>query len=339
MSKLQDETMNFARRVATFDIDEVVVEDDDGVNFEREYLMGGVQKSDSSSNMNVALLGDHEAKKDITGLRTILFSSLLTIAMGGFIGFSCVREVNHAHHYFLCVLGMGIAFSTIVSGVVSWIGIWRARKKEMNPITLAHSLAVISLYGYISYVCILYYLWKDRIILGNIPMDGVNRQFLSLLSIGAIALLMIFVMVTLSLKWKTGTVFRGTHYFNALVLLGVGVLLVLLGLQTIKKHPQLTLWPVCWSIYSSIAAGGVLTLSSIYAFFVKSRPRLTNFLVLLILNLILASSSYFNYFSAKRSDGSRYQELYMSAIIGIASQIVMAFAFITGFLWRGMLTA
>jgi len=330
--------MNFARRVATFDIDEVVVEDDEGVNFEREYLMGGgVQKSNSTSN--VALLGDYEAKKDLWGLRTVLISSVFVIAMGAFILFSCIKEVNYADHYYLCVLGMAIAFLTIVCGIVSWIGIWRARSRDMNPMTLSHSLAVISLYGYISYICLLYYFWNDRIILGNIPMDGVDRRFLSLLSVGAIALLMIFVIGTLSLKWKTGFVFRATHYLNALVLLGVGGLLVALGLMTIKKYPQLALWPVCWSIYFSVASGVVLSGSSAYAFLVKSRPRLINFLFLLPLNLIFVSSSYFNYFNAGFSDGTRAEELYMSAIIGIASQIVMAFAFLTGFQWRGMLTA
>lgn len=327
--------MNFAQRVATFDIDEVVVEDEEGVNFEREYLMGGgVQKS--NSNSNVALLGDHE---DLMGLRIVLISSVFIIAMGAFILFSCVKEVDYSGHYYLCILGMAIAFLTIVCGVISWIGIWRARSRDMNPITLAHSLSVISLYGYISYICLLYYFWQDRIILGNIPMDGVDRRFLSLISIGAIALIMIFVIGTLSLKWKTGIVFRATHYLNALVLLGVGGLLIALGLLTIKNYPDLALWPVCWSIYFSIAAGFILVLSSAYGFIVKSRPRLINFLFLLPLNIIFVSTSYFNYFSATRSDGSRVEDLYMSAIIGIASQIVMAFAFLTGFQWRGVLTA
>jgi len=150
---------------------------------------------------------------------------------------------------------------------------------------------------------------------------------------------MIFMMGTLSLKWKTGLVFRVTHYLNALVLLGVGGLLIAFGLMTIKKYPQFALWPVCWSIYFSIASGGILALSSAYAFLVKSRPRLINFLVLLPLNIVFVSSSYFNYFNARLEDGSRVEELYMSAIIGIASQIVMAFAFLTGFQWRVMLTA
>jgi len=226
--------MNFARRVATFDIDEVVVEDDEGVSFEREYLMGGgVQKSHSTSN--VALLGDYEAKKDLWGLRVVLISSVFVIAMGGFILFSCTKEVNYTAHYYFCILGMAIGFLTIVSGIISWLGIWRARLRDMNPMTLAHSLAVISLYGYISYICLLYYFWQDRIILGPIPMDGVDRRFLSLLSVGAIALLMIFMMGTLSLKWKTGLVFRATHSLNALVLIGVGGLLIALGLMTVKK--------------------------------------------------------------------------------------------------------
>jgi len=335
MSKLPED-MNFAQRVATFDIDDVV-DEEEGVNFEREYLMGGgVQKS--SSHSNVALLGDHEAKKDLMGLRIVVISALFLIAMGAFVFYSCQREVDYSDHYYFCVMGMSIGFLTIVCGVIAWVGSWRTRYRDMNPMTLAHSLSVVSLYGYISYCCLLFYYWKDRIILGNIPMDGVNRQFLCEISVGAIAILTIFVVGTLSLKWKTGNVYRWTHYLNNVALLSVGGLLIALGLMTIKSYSHLALWPVCWSIYFSIAAGFILFLTSAYGFFVKSRPRLINFLFLLPLNFIFVGSSYFNYFSAIREDGSRAEELYMSAVIGIASQIVMVFAFVTGLQWRKMLT-
>jgi len=330
--------MNFAQRVATFDIDDVVIEEDDGVNFEREYLMGGgVQKSNSTSN--VALLGDHDAKKDLAGLKIVVLSSLLVVIIGGGILFSCTREVNHNEHYKFCVLGMGISFLTITCALWSWIGVWRARKKDLNPMTLSHTLAVLSLYGWITYICLLYYYWKDRQISGQIPLAGVNRLFLVLVSFGAIAILLLFTLGTLSIKWKTGNVYRFTHYLNTLAILGAGGLIIDFGVLTVQKHTNLALWPVCWSIYFSMGAGGLMVLTSLYGFIVRSRPRLINFLVLLFLNFVFVGSSYFNFFTAHKSDGSHYTELYVSAIVGIASQVVMLFAFLTAFQWKNTLTA
>jgi len=297
---------------------------------------GGVQKSVSTSN--VASLGDHDAKKDQAGLKIVVLSSILVVIIGGGILFSCTREVNHSHYYFCC-LGMAISFLTITCGVWSWIGVWRARKKDLNPMTLSHTLAVISLYGYISYICLLYYFWKDRQISGQIPLAGVNRQYLSIVSIGAIAILMLFMLGTLSIKWKTGNVFRFTHYLNTLAILGAGGLMIDFGLVTVQKHPTLALWPVCWSIYFSMGAGGFMFLTSLYGFIVKSRPRLINFLALLVMNIVFVSSSYFNYFTARQSNGSRITELYVSAIVGIASQIVMLFACLTAYQWKNTLSA
>jgi hypothetical protein len=334
MSK--EETMDFARRVSTFDIDEIDSDQSDQLNFEREYLMGGgMQKSGSSSN--VPLL-DREGQKDVWGLRLVLLCSLLAIGMGSTVLFSCIKEVDYSNHYYLCILGMAIAFLMIVSGVVSWLGIWRALLRDMNPMTLAHGLSVITFYGFVSYICILYYYWHDRNILGSIPMDGVDRHWLSLLSVGAIAILMLFVIGTLSLKWKAGGVYRWTHTLNALVLLGVGVVLMILDIMTIKYYRSLAVWPVCWSVYLSMVSGVLMILSNGYGLILKSRKALINYLFLLPLNMIFVSASYFNYFSARLADGSRADELYMSAIIGIASQLVMAFAFVTGFTWRMVLT-
>jgi len=340
--------MDFARRVSTFDIDEHFnndndndnydnVNDNDHLNFEREYLMGGGIQKSGSSGQNVPLL-DPQSSKDRCGLRVVLLCSLLAIGMGGMVLFSCLREVNYSNHYYLCCLGMAISFLMVVSGIVSWLGIWRALLRDMNPMTLAHFLSVITFYGFVSFMCIIYYYWHDRNILGSIPMNGVNRQFLSLLSIGAIVILIIFIIGTLSLKWKTGGVFRWTHTFNALVLLGVGGVLMALDIMTIKYYKPLSLWPVCWSVYMSMVGGALMILSSGYGIILKSRAALINYLFLLPFNMVMMSSSYFNYVNAKMSDGTRADELYMSAVIGIASQLVMVFAFVTGFQWRNMLT-
>jgi len=233
----------------------------------------------------------------------------------------------------LCIVGMSICFATIVSGLMSWIGIWRHQRKEFSPLSFAHGLTLCTSLSIIAFVAMIQYQWVDRINIMKVPQDGVNAITLIYISSGLFAILLLQLCTILALKWKSATVFQLTSATIMLLLLLLSIGLVVLCVMVIDHYPALGKWPICWSIYFAISSGSVLILVCIYAVPIKDRPQLVNVLFLMPLCILLLIPCYFN-LSTSISYSKRLDNLYLSALLGIISQALLASMFILGTVWR-----
>jgi len=284
-----------------------------------------------------------EGNDSIIGrLRFLFFCSLLTISGAGFLLYCAMIEVQYNikntdhpnnHHYNICILGMAVASTVCASGLFCWVGLWRHQRKEYGPLALAQGLVIVGIFGLVTLVGLLYYWWVDRPALGQVPAQGVNKLWLSCISLGLFVMLMIYSCANLTLKWKSAAIFQWSSAAVCFIIFLLSIATVVFAALTIQEFKKFGTWPTCWSVYGAIGVSGITTLTMVYSLPIKDRPQLINILVILPILIGGFATCWFNYYGAYINN-VRIDLLYGSSLLGIGTQALLLFMFVTGMTWR-----
>jgi len=326
--------MNFARRVTTFDLDDEEFEVDlRGADAEeKDTLLGGGGGSSGAS----AYVNEKITESSVGRLRIILLTTVVYMAAAGVLGYSLSREINGAHHrwhYRLSLAGIVSCFLIVVSGISSWIGVWRFRRRDTVPLSIGHTLVMITMFGLVALAVLVQDYWKDRASATSFPLGGVTKNVLCLFCIGLLVVQLVYICTVFSLKWKSAAIFQWSAAAICFVILLLAAALCGLGAVLLQSSTHYSRWPECWSVYGSVGAGAFSFLSMLYALPINKRTQLINVLVLLPICAILLGTSYFNYFESTDT-GHRNTYLYTSSLVGIAAQALMVMMFGAGFAWK-----
>jgi len=337
--------MDYASRVSTFDIDQEIDiqenEENSGDSIEKEYLMGGAQRTAGTAKKVVPI--EAPGQENIVGrLRLLFIISLFCLGTGVLMIYSTLHEINYNYktndkiiyyRFAICILGMTVGSLVCASVLFCWVGLWGHQRKEYGPLALAQFLMVLALFGSVAIMICLFFYWTDRVAIGVMPAHGINRFWLSIMSLGLFVVLLFYSSAILTLKWKSAAVFQWTAAAICFVIMAMAIVQVVFCIIALQRHPKLAAWPRCWSIYGSIVFGAVTVVVTLYSMPIKERPQLVNLLVLFPICVCLAVPCYFNYFGSTL-DGKRLEHIYLSALLGIGVQAFSAFMFVIGMVWK-----
>jgi len=190
MAEQQAAGMDFARRVAHFDVmegDDVDTDREDqranGVvssdDIEREYLMGGGGSSgvdddavDKEQNACCARsCGGNDKASRVEGRNIMLGVTITGMAIAGVLMYSSWEQLYKSNRYLISVLGFALSILAELYGMIGLIGLCRFNDVDKIPFKLSYWLHLIQLWCYAGYMGLLLYLWDGNYKSGTLNMS------------------------------------------------------------------------------------------------------------------------------------------------------------------------